>query len=193
MFHKRMSFVWILIAICILVGCNNDEVQMSVEEERVDCNQVQSDSSKEPLLEQEIIYVYVCGRVMHPGVYKLNCDARICDALEAAGGVALDGNGEMLNQAEHVLDGQTLYVPGVDEQEAIQKDELAAIDADGRINLNTAAVADFMTLPGIGEAKAMAIVQYRDDVGGFTCVEDLMNIPGIKEGVYNKIKDKVKV
>ena len=64
---------------------------------------------------------------------------------------------------------------------------------DGRINLNTATQEELMTLPGIGEAKAKSILAWREDHGSFEQIEDIMKIEGIKEGVFSKIKDYVKV
>lgn len=141
----------------------------------------ESDNAKEG------IYVYVCGYVEKPGVYRLSVDARICDALKLAGGVTKEGRPEALNQAEHVSDGQTLYVPGMDEEieETVLKD-------DGLVDINQADKAALMTLPGIGESKAEIIIQYREEHGTFNSIEELMEIPGIKEGVFNKIKGSIK-
>ncbi|MDE6625646.1 MAG: ComEA family DNA-binding protein [Lachnospiraceae bacterium] len=134
------------------------------------------------------IYVYVCGHVVSPGVYRLEADARICDALKLAGGVSDDGNPEALNQAEQMSDGQTIYVPGIGEEAA--QPETAA--QDGLIDINTADRESLMTLPGIGESKAEVIIRYREEHGLFQTIEELMEIPGIKEGVFNKMKEYIK-
>ena len=134
------------------------------------------------------IYVYVCGHVVSPGVYRLEADARICDALKLAGGVSDDGNPEALNQAEQMSDGQTIYVPGIGEEAA--QPETAA--KDGLIDINTADRESLMTLPGIGESKAEVIIRYREEHGLFQTIEELMEIPGIKEGVFNKMKEYIK-
>lgn len=138
---------------------------------------------------ESCIYIYVCGHVKQPGVYQLSVDARICDALAKAGGVTEDANAEALAQAEHMIDGQTVYVPGNEESNNIGQ----SIEDDGRININTADKEELMTLPGIGESKAVTILQYREEHGAFQSVEELMEIPGIKEGVFNKIKSSIKV
>ncbi len=65
--------------------------------------------------------------------------------------------------------------------------------ADGKININTASEAELCNIPGIGSTRAAAIVAYRQESGGFQRIEDIMNVSGIKEGTYNKIKDKIKV
>lgn len=134
------------------------------------------------------IYVYVCGHVVTPGVYRLAADARICDALKMAGGVSDDGNPEALNQAEQMSDGQTIYVPGIGEE--VSQPETTA--DDGLIDINTADRESLMTLPGIGESKADVIIRYREEHGSFKTIEELMEIPGIKEGVFNKMKEYIK-
>lgn len=153
---------------------------LGTESDNVYSDSVSDDSEQK-------IYVYVCGHVNQPGVYALFKDSRICDALEMAGGVTDDGKPEALNQAEHMTDGQTLYVPGRDETLAMQTE----VD-DGLVDINQADRESLMTLPGIGESKADDILQYREEHGAFASIEELMEIPGIKEGVFNKIKDKIK-
>ena len=66
-------------------------------------------------------------------------------------------------------------------------------DSDQKINLNTADVSQLTTLTGVGESKALAIIAYREENGPFTSIEDIMNVPGIKEGTYEKIKDKIAI
>lgn len=149
------------------------------------------------------IYVYVCGHVAKPGVYALEEGDRICDALALAGGVTEDGRGEALSQAARVVDGQTIYVPGVDEDwngsavTVVPADfgQTKAYDAieDSRVDINQASREELMSLPGIGESKASDILKYREEHGGFQSVEELMNIPGIKEGVFRKLEEYVKV
>ena len=69
--------------------------------------------------------------------------------------------------------------------------DAGAVDVDGRVSLNRASKEELMTLPGIGESKADSILEYREAHGGFQTIEELMNIPGIKEGVFQKIQDCV--
>ncbi len=133
------------------------------------------------------IYVYVCGYVQYPGVYAMEQGARIVDALEKAGGVTVEGKPEALDQAEPLKDGQTIYVPGLYDEAEISDIQ------DGLVDINTADKSVLMTLPGIGETKADMIVKYREEHGAFESIEDLMNIPGIKKGVFDKIKDSIKV
>ena len=145
-----------------------------------------------------VIYVYVCGHVNCPGVYKLSTGTRIYDAIELAGGITEDGRPEALEQAKPVSDGQTIYVPGLDEEwtgvNSLEREESSfSPNDDGTVNINSASKEVLMTLPGIGESKADDIIKYREETGGFKSIEDIMKIQGIKEGVYNKIKDRISI
>lgn len=149
-------------------------------------------------------YVYVCGAVQNAGVYALPEGSRVYEALALAGGLCDGACEDYVNQAEPVADGQMIWIPT--EEEAAETPRAAepggapvragasdAAASDGKIDLNAADAAALMTLPGIGAAKAESILAYRDSHGGFSAVEDIMKVEGIKEGVYNRIKDYIRV
>ena len=132
----------------------------------------------------------------------LDSGDRIYEAIALAGGLTEDASTAAVNQAETVSDGQMIFVPTIEEAEAgigvISEVSGAATSeqeavSDGRVNLNTASLTELMTLPGIGESKAQSILDYRAKNGGFSSVEEIMNVDGIKEGLYNRIKDSIKV
>lgn len=135
------------------------------------------------------IQVYICGEVKHPGVYEFEADERIISAIEAAGGLTKEAAPESVNQAQKMEDGQQIYIPSREEQQV--STAKTGESSDGLISINQATKEEFMTLPGIGEAKAESIISYREEHGKFQSTEDLMKISGIKEGVYNKIKDYI--
>lgn len=138
------------------------------------------------------ICVYVCGQVQTPGVYYLDAGSRICDAVSAAGGCLDTADICVVNQAERLVDGSRIYIPQEGETAApISMGDME--QADGLVHLNRADKETLMTLPGIGETKADAILEYRDSHGGFTKKEELMDIPGIKDGVFRKIEDYITV
>lgn len=155
------------------------------------------------------VYVHVCGQVACPGVYLLPAGSRLYEAIEAAGGLSENGVGELLNQAAQIEDGQQIYVPSREEAAQLQAGQsvsnmgeagqnVSAPGAsgpsdDGEIDLNRATREQLMTLSGIGEAKADSIIAYREVHGGFRKIEELMEVDGIKEGVFNKVKDQIKV
>ena len=134
-------------------------------------------------------YVQVVGAVNKPGVYELEGDARIFQAILMAGGLREDADESCLNQAQKISDGMKLEIKTKDEAVASQQSAIS----DNKVDINTADAKTLMTLPGIGESKANSIIKYRESKGRFNSIEDLKNITGIKEGVYNKVADSIKV
>lgn len=148
--------------------------------------------------ETDMITVYVCGAVADPGVYELPAGSRVVRAIEAAGGLLPEADLFLVNQAKRLEDGEQIRI--LTQEEAQQADLTAGAESgtgnpeqEKKVNINTADAGTLMTLPGIGEAKADAIIEYRESSGGFQCIEDIMNITGIKEAVFSKIKDKITV
>ena len=137
--------------------------------------------------------VYVCGAVENPGVYELPENSRVYEAVAMAGGMTEDAGMEA-GKSGRVCHGRA-DVKNSDhgrEWRLHRKNPESNVD-DGLLDINRASVADFMTLPGIGQSKAEALFQYREAHGRFSSVEEIMNVDGIKEGVFNKIKDSIKV
>ncbi len=145
----------------------------------------------EPQTEAPTIFVHICGEVNNPGVYELPEGSRIFEAVEAAGGFTEDAAQASLNQAQTIMDGTQIVILSLEEAEekARLEQELAA----GIVNLNTASKEQLMTLTGIGESRAEDIIRYREESGGFQSIEEIMNVPGIKESAYLKIKDSITV
>ncbi len=185
-----------------------DSGQEFTTEERKEPDVSKTDSDQEiektTAEEESSCIVYVCGQVVSPGVYTLSAGSRICDVFEAAGGMTPDAEVNYWNQAELLTDGAMIYVPTKEEAAVLPEEERyevlskgsssgteSGMTADGRVNLNTATKEQLMTIPGIGEAKAESILAYREEQGGFCSAEDIMNISGIKEGMYAKIKDYI--
>lgn len=149
--------------------------------------------------QEPLVYVHVCGAVVNPGVYVVKSGTRIVDLIDAAGGLTSDAAGDYINQAMEAADGQRIYIPTKDELKGLSLEEYVSGDnndredktANKKVNLNTADEAELMSLPGIGQAKAKSIIEYRKKNGSFKDAADLMNIPGIKEGLLAKIVDLV--
>lgn len=136
------------------------------------------------------IYIHIVGAVKKPGVYTFQKKPRVIEVVEKAGGFTKDAVTAEINQAELVEDGTQLAIAS--QKDFKEKDGQQAEQTEtGKVNLNTAAKEQLMTLTGIGEAKAIAIIAYREEKGKFQKPEDLMNIPGIKEGVFDKIKSRI--
>ncbi len=120
------------------------------------------------------ILVHVLGAVAEPGLYTLTDGERIVDAVAAAGGFREDADQAALNLARAVADGEQVYVPVVGEEPP------AAVEQPGGLmNLNTAEPAELETLPGLGPELARRIVEWREQNGPFSTVDDLLNVTGI--------------
>lgn len=147
------------------------------------------------------IYVHICGAVKKPGVYKVRAGARIYDLIKQSGGLRKNAAGDYINQAQKVTDGQRIYIPMKKEVDKLAAGELVQEnqentqankeEASGLININTASAEELMTLPGIGQTKADSIIEYRKTNGSFKAIDELMNITGIKEGVFNRISSYI--
>lgn len=161
-----------------------DEIKISASDDEKDSYRQESVS-----VEPEKLYVYVCGEVSAPGVYMLLKGDRVVDALEAAGGVTANANIVNLNLAGAVDDGMRIYVP--DKSVAVGEEGME--NTNGLVNINTATKEQLMTLPGIGQSRAEDIIAYRKSNGRFKTIDELMQVPGIKEGAFSKIKEYITV
>lgn len=149
-----------------------------------------SESGEQTVCQTEnLFYVYVCGSVAQPGVYALKEDSRIVAAIEAAGGFLEDAATEAVNLAAPISDGMQIVVP--DRNEAAAAQMRSERQANGQVNLNTATAAELCTLSGIGEAKAEAILAYREEIGAFTSIEQIKNVTGIGESLFKQIKESI--
>lgn len=207
--------VVVILAVCLAAGCGRGDEGSTLEEVALQSADSETTKEKGALEEQisenareeasgkvkkseEKLCVFVCGQVAAPGVYELAPDSRIYQAVEAAGGLLESAAGDYVNQAEPVADGQRVYIPSIEEVQSggswpdgAGGDVSSSAASDGRVNLNTAGKEELMTLTGIGERKAEAIIQYRETSGGFGRIEELMQVEGIKEGTFEKIKEDI--
>ena len=124
------------------------------------------------------LVVEVKGEVNRPGLYFLNSNARVNDAIILAGGFTFKANTEVINLALKVTDGMVIFVPSHQEEITFQK-----------ISINQASLNELMEISGIGEIKARNIITYRNNHGLFRTVEELLNVEGISQNLFDQIKD----
>ncbi len=148
----------------------------------------------------EPIYVYVTGAVNRPGVYKLPRESRLVDAIQQAGGFLKGADLTQVNLAAKVKDGEQIVIPGAKDvptpQLVIGGSGLLVTPtppAGELVNLNTASLELLDQLPGIGPSTAQKIVDYREENGPFTQVEDLLKIPGIGPATLENVRELVTV
>jgi competence protein ComEA len=136
--------------------------------------------------------VYVTGAVVNPGVYYLPEESRVQDALEAAGGPATDADLDRVNLARRVQDEEQIYFPAVGEED-LPATASTGGSQGGTININTASVGELEGLPGIGPKLAQCIVDYRESNGPFATIEEIMEVQGIGQGVFEDIRESISV
>ncbi|MCR5460154.1 MAG: helix-hairpin-helix domain-containing protein [Acetatifactor sp.] len=134
-----------------------------------------------------VLIVHVCGAVRDPGVKRLPAGSRAADALEMAGGFTEAADQSYVNLAAFVEDGQQLYFPEKGEKPREGTTE------GGPVDLNSADETALQSIPGIGESRAKAILKYRKEHGRFSEVEELLQVPGIGDALYQQIQDLVTV
>lgn len=204
--RKTQKYGWLvltgLMLVC-LMGCAQPQMQF-VERSQVS-SQVEISSQVLPEVaseekKPETLYVHVCGAVKEAGIYRFPVDARVFEAIEAAGGLTQEAAAESVNQARLLTDGEELYIPT--KEEVLSASAVPGAETpvsagesteDDRININTADVDTLTGLNGIGKAKAEAIIAWREENGGFSSVEEIKNIDGIADKTYEKLKDRITV
>ena len=140
----------------------------------------------------QTLMVDVAGAVVNPGVYSLPLNARVVEAIKAAGGLRKGADTSDINQARILKDGEQIYVypaavsgGGGNSRPAVRK--------NGPILINRATIKDFESLDGIGPVLANRIVTYRKTNGPFTAIEDLLKVPGIGQSKFAQFKEKLRV
>lgn len=151
------------------------------------------------------IRVYVNGQVAKENVYELPPGSRVDAAIEAAGGFTDEANTAVVNLAQPLSDGVQIYVPAIDENvpapvTLVNNPDTSPTAANskgttavGLININTATIEELDSLPGIGPSTAERIIAHRESSGPFAAIENIMDVTGIGEAKFEKIKDQITV
>ena len=214
---KRMIFICMIAVVSafLLAGCGRKDAYV-ISGETLDESLADASSVDGTVLDSGLsatIYVDVDGAVLQPGVYSLPDNARVFDAVDAAGGLLPEACSEILNQAEHVSDGQKLYIMTKEEwevqkelggsqewtgtleetgkqgQNGTQGTQKQAEQDDELVDLNRATEGELCTLPGIGQTRAQAIIAYREASGGFRSI-DVWNRTEWKFPVHMTVKKR---
>lgn len=204
---KKIRLMWaVFTAACVFFcGCGDDGERILLEqallqqaaqgaaaaEAAPETGGKNTEEQTAPEEKKDTVWVHICGEVREPGVYELEAGSRVCDALLAAGGFTQEADPDFHNLAEFIADGMQIVVPNMQEARDLNRENDAK--TDGRININTATPEMLCTLPGIGESRARDIIAYREKHGGFSKPEQIMEVSGIKQAVYEKIRDLITV
>ena len=171
----------------------DNEIKLSKENKQ--------DYRKETEKEPQEVYIYICGQVKKAGVYKFENEPRLIEVVNKAGGFKKNADKKALNLAKCIPDGTQIEIikKGTKKKKNIidSKSSNSSYEGynqdDGKIDINTASKEDLMKISGVGEARANQIISYREKNGNFKAIEDIKNISGIKDGIYGRIKDSIKV
>jgi len=137
------------------------------------------------------VAVYVTGSVVNPGVYYLPEGSRVEDAVHAAGGPAAEADLNRVNLAQRVHDGEQIYVPEMGEENLPVPS--GSTSGGSLININTASASELETLPGIGPTLAQSVIEHREAHGPFATIEEIMDVRGIGEGLFDEMRDLITV
>lgn len=193
--YKAIGILLVGIILLIVYLCggidnlnkNNDEVIFVGEDDINEETEVAS-------LNNEKIVVDIKGEVKNPNIYWLDEGSIVEDLIFAAGGITEEGDLNNINRAEELSNHQSIIIPNINETE-VQQENILSVSGNNNediININTASISELDTLPGIGASKAESIINYREENGKFKTIEEIKNVSGIGEGVFEKIKNKIK-
>ena len=198
---KRHLALSLTLGVLLLVGTfmyitliNNPVNAQEVSEEIRECECV----------DDEFVLVDIKGAVKKPGVYKLNKNSIVNDVIDAAGGLKSSATTDDINLSKSIYNEMVIYISTKSELKEkqnssnnvpsiVENDNSDICNVGSKVNINSASVDDLMTLKGVGESKALKIIEYRNTNGLFKSIEDIKNVSGIGETFYEKIKDYITV
>lgn len=140
---------------------------------------------------EEVFIVDVKGEVKDPGIYVVDSKSRIHEVIQLAGGFTSEANSNQINLAQRIKDEMVIYVPHLDEDiELIWESTTSTnVPDQAKVSLNRATLEQLQSLPGIGQSKATAIINYRTEVGPFKSIEELVNVSGIGAKTLESLRD----
>lgn len=206
--HKMYFFVGIFIACAGIVYVDfyhsNSGYTPKTEDVVNKLQSIPEKKEEKSSPQSQKVMVDVKGQIKHPGVYQSSPDERVIDVITRAGGLTANANETAVNFAEHVQDEMVIYIPAKGEESqagptptggntVLAAGHTGSSDKGTKVNINKADATELQNLPGIGQAKAAAIVEYREKNGPFKTADDLKNISGIGDKTFEKLKDMVDV
>lgn len=221
--YRYRKQIIIVISILLLLGGGSILLFTTLKAQPVEAKKGFSISKKEEKQEKEETITYykvdIKGAIANPGIYTLKKESRVMEAIEQAGGITEMADTSVINLSKKISDEMVIIIYTYEQvrefaktkeiekqvqencragrEYGLQND--ACIEAEqeekniGVISLNTATKEDLMMLSGIGEAKAIAIIEYREQKGAFEKIEDIMNVSGIGESLFAKIKENITI
>ena len=175
------------------INKNNNE---SIFVEENESMEVISKKEEKEEKESTKIVVDIKGEVKKPDIYWLEEDSIIEDLINIAGGVTEEGDLSKINRAEKLNNHEVVVIPNINDEESEGETIISSTinnNKDNKININTANSAELDSLSGIGPSKAEAIIKYREENGNFKTIEEIKNVTGIGEGLFEKFKENITI
>ena len=192
-FIKEKKFLMTIIGLSLIsVTFFGLYIQETSAEEKFTCPKLIAEEESN----EETVTVDIKGAVKKPGVYIVKKDTIVNDVIKLAGGLTADADTKNLNLGKKVTDEMVITVYTKKEAAKEKMDSISETNpkqTSGKISLNKATLEELMTLPGIGEAKAKIIIDYRETCGPFKKKEELKNIKGIGESIYAKLESYITI
>lgn len=212
------NFIGIIIIVILIVGYIvtfiyfNNEINTKTKEEKTSEISIQEEDREKK--EYKEIKIDIKGSVKKPGVYTLKENSRTNDAIIASGGLLKNANTRFINLSKILNDGDVIVIYSNEEIKKAQKEEKIIVETPciceeikndscykedkeneviSKININTATMNELIKLNGIGESKAKLIIEYRTKNGKFKDIKEIMNIKGISETIFSKIKENITI
>lgn len=208
-------FIFVISVIFIKNSLRNNEIYVHEEEVLYKNDITKMDENKEM---KDFYYIDIKGKVLNPGVYKVDNNTRVIDVVNMAGGLLENSDTSKINLAKKVKDEMVIIIYS---KEEINKNNIKEVNIDysfndalindkdiitnenkvindsnnslknNLVNINICTKEDLLALSGIGESKADAIISYREENGDFKTIEDILNVSGIGKSIYEKIKNNI--
>jgi len=156
-----------------------------------DSNEVENYSNEITSISTQRIKIHIEGAVKNPGLYELPLDSRVNDAINIAGGLLNDADRKRINLSKKIVDEEFIYILVEGEENEVY--EVTNTESDGLVNINIASKQELESLIGIGPALADRIINYRNEKGKFSSIEEIMNVKGIGEKKYEELSSKITI
>ncbi|PWA12500.1 competence protein ComE [Pueribacillus theae] len=204
MFSKREKIMAIVVVSSLLLAGwaflnkeKDEDAAIFFQEEMLQ-NENGEKNNEEPVEEAAVqeIMIDVKGAVKNPGVYTMEQGDRVIDAIEKSGGLLKNADEKQINLAGMIKDEMVIYVPKHGEEAEtpiVTQNNPNVAEGGDKVKINSASSEELQKLPGIGPAKAEAIISYREENGAFKSVDDLLNVSGIGVKSLEKLKDIITI
>lgn len=199
--EKKLAFLFALFVFLVgsilayaLTTPDQTETTPSFSSYPEELKELEQKEKAEAEVENQIVWIDLKGAVEKPGVYQLPANSRVIDVIKLAGGLTATAEKRSVNLVDRLQDGQMIYIPHIGEAEELRTSSINTLNDQAKgdlISINKASEEQLQQLPGIGPSRAAAIMAYREEHGRFKKKEDLMEIPGIGEKIFEQLKDQI--